>query len=207
MTPTQYYFPYFFDHTAFNKTLIPFGLSSYLVQDSKTQMPKELVITEKHLFNFSFTNKRLLTVTFGATLMIKGSKLFYWYTETNLLDIIQVDLRSLIHDPELLNTKIDLSQLHVGENSLQAYLDLSYLVTYARKDDIIYEQDYYENFVIVVISKKQTQLTPFDWFNKTKGDYGYVWPAIAQLDIQKNMLYGKGMRMSDFSLELNHPKV
>ncbi len=49
MSPKQYYFPYFFNHTDFNKDLKSFGLSSNIIYDYKIQMPLELVIV-KHTF-------------------------------------------------------------------------------------------------------------------------------------------------------------
>lgn len=195
MTPTQYYFPYFFSLDTFGKELAPFGLHSSVSYDEKTQISKSLLVGEQ---NSPYT---LLTIPFGATLMIERSKLFYWTTDTNQIDITQVDLVELADKPELLNTKIDLLELKLGRNAARTFLEVELLVTYARKEGLTYQQDYYENFVIVLIEKEQINLIPFDWFNKTGGDYGYVWPATARLESGK--LYGQGMRMGNFTVELD----
>jgi hypothetical protein len=195
MTPTQSYFPYFFQLDTFNKELASFDLSSFVTYDEKAQMPESLLLKKQ-------TSKNpLLTIPFGATIMLERNKLFYWKTDTNLIDIVQVDLLNLNEEPELLNTKIDLSLLQFGKNHVRTYLDVDLLVTYARKESLTYNQDYYENFVIVIVEREQINLIPFDWFNKTGGDYGYVWPALARVDNGK--LYGQGMRMDKFTLELD----
>ncbi len=197
MTPTQHYFPYFFNHDTFNKELQAFRLSSYVTYNSKTQMPDNLLLTKEG------SKEMLLTIPFGATLMIQDSKLFYWITYANLIDIVQAELTNVDEEFELLNTKIDLSQLQLGKNAIRTYLDASFLVTYTRKEGLTYNQEYYENFVIVIIEKEQINLIPFDWFNKTGGDYGYVWPATARLDISKCKLHGQGIRMSEFTVQLD----
>jgi hypothetical protein len=195
MTPTQYFFPYFFTLQAFNKELSSFNLASSVTYDKKSQMPESLLLTEQR------STDVLLTVPFGATLMFESDKLFYWKTDTNLIDIVQVELSTLIEDPEVRNTKIDLSKFELGSSNIRTYLDVNQLVTYTRKDSLTYNQDYYENFVIVIIERERINLIPFDWFNKTGGDYGYVWPATARLDEVR--LYGQGMRMANFTVELD----
>jgi len=195
MTPTQYCFPYFFTLQAFNKELSSFNLASSVTYDKKSQMPESLLLTEQR------STDVLLTVPFGATLMFESDKLFYWKTDTNLIDIVQVELSTLIEDPEVRNTKIDLSKFELGSSNIRTYLDVNQLVTYTRKDSVTYNQDYYENYVIVIIERERINLIPFDWFNKTGGDYGYVWPATARLDEVR--LYGQGMRMANFTVELD----
>ena len=195
MTPTHYCFPYFFNLYAFNKELSSFKLVSSVTYDKKSQMPESLLLTEQR------STDVLLTVPFGATLMFESNKLFYWKTDTNLIDIVQVELSTLIEDPEVRNTKIDLSKFELGSSNIRTYLDVNQLVTYTRKDSLTYNQDYYENYVIVIIERERINLIPFDWFNKTGGDYGYVWPATARLDEVR--LYGQGMRMANFTVELD----
>jgi hypothetical protein len=160
-------------------------------------MPDNLLITKEG------SKGTLLTIPFGATLMAQDGKLFYWITDTNLIDIVQTELTDVVEELELLNTKIDLSQLQLGKNALTTYLDASFLVTYTRKEGLTYNQEYYENFVIVLIKKAQINLIPFDWFNKSGGDDGYVWPATARLDTSNCKLYGQGMRMSEFTVQLD----
>jgi hypothetical protein len=194
MTPIQYYFPYFFSSEAFNKALAPFGLFSQINYSDKTKMTESLALKEPN------SKDILLTIPFDATLMIERSKLFYWNTDTNLIDITQFNLLD-IGESELINTKVDLSQLQLGKNSVKTCLDVDNLVTYTRMNSLSYPQDYYENFVIAIIQREQIILIPFDWFNKTGGDFGYVWPATAQLE--KGKLYGQGMRMANFKVELS----
>ena len=195
MTPTQYYFPYFFQLDTFNKGLASFHLSSFVTYDEKAQMPECLLLKKQSSKDPS------LTIPFGATIMLERNKLFYWKTDTNLIDIVQVDLLSLNEEPELLNTKIDLSQLQLGKNHVRTYLDVDLLVTYARKESLTYNQEYFENFAIVIVEKETINLIPFDWFNKTGGDYGYVWPALAR--VHNGKLYGQGIRMDNFTVELD----
>ena len=195
MTPTQYYFPYFFHLDAFNKELASFNVLSFVTYDEKVQVPEGLLLKKK-------TSKDpLLKIPFGATIMLERNKLFYWKTDTNLIDIVQVDLFSLNEEPELLNTKVDLSHLQIGKNYVRTNLDVDHLVTYARKEGLTYNQDHFENFIIVIVKREQINLMPFDWFNKTGGDYGYVWPALARVD--KGKLYGQGMRMANFTVDLD----
>ena len=200
MTPTQFYFPYFFILDKFNKTLLPFGLFSYSIYDEETKMPNELIISlKKDLDNLK---SNLLTIPFGSTLMIEMNKLFYWETDTNQINITQVELPTLFENPEILNTKIDLTKLDLGKNNVDTYLETDSLVAYVRKEDLTYQQEYFEKFVIVIIERNQVEMIPFDWFNKTGGDYGYVWPATAQFDRKNNLLYGQGMRMPDFKIAI-----
>lgn len=197
MTPTQHYFPYFFHVDTFNKDIKLFGLSSFTTINGTTQIPDTLLITRQD------SKDILLTIPFGATLMIEGNKLLYWTTDYDTLDITQVQLLQLGDSTSLLNKKIDLVPLSLGHNTIEIDLDLNNFITYVRREDLKYQQDYYERFVIVIIKNHDINIIPFDWFNKTGGDYGYVWPATARLDIIKCKLYGQGMRMSDFTIDLD----
>jgi hypothetical protein len=203
MTPTQFYFPYFFNLDKFNKTLSSFGLSSYVTNNEKTKMPQDLIITEKKALSFFKSKTTLLTIPFGATLMVQNNKLIYWSTDYDALDIKQVELSSLSNTPITTNKKIDLLKYSLGHNKADTEIDLNDFVTYVRKEDLKYDQDYYEKFVLVFINKDDINILPFDWFNKTGGDYGYVWPATAQFDKERNKLYGHGMRMGDFTIDID----
>ena len=202
MTPRQYYFPYFFDLTSFNKELAKIGLMSYVITNDKIKMPGELVIVKRHFLNFKKTKKSLLTIPSSVTLTVQNNKLFYWTTNHNLLDIVQADFADLEKGPEILNTKIDLIKLNVGKNALNSFLDISILPAFARIDTILYDQHYYENFAIILVKPENITVIPFDWFNKTSGDYGYVWPATAIVDEKNSKLYGQGMRMNDFTVDI-----
>jgi len=203
MTPIQFYFPYFFTLDKFNKTLSPFGLSSYVTTNEKTKMPEDLIITEKKALSFLKSKITLLTIPFGATLMVQNDKLNYWSTDYDTLDITQIQLSSLLDTPIRINKKIDLLNFSLGHNKIDTGLDLNDFVTYVRKEGLKYDQDYYEKFVLVFINKDEINILPFDWFNKTGGDYGYVWPATAQFDKERNKLYGHGMRMGDFTVDID----
>ena len=174
MTPTQFYFPFFFHLDKFNKTLSSFDLSSYVPNDEKTKMPQDLIIIEKKLFSFLKSKNTLLTIPFGATLMVQNDKLIYWSTDYDTLDITQVELSSLSNTPITTNKRIDLLKYSLGHNKADTELDLNDFVTYVRKEDLKYDQDYYEKFVFVFINKDDINILPFDLFNKTGGDYGYV---------------------------------
>lgn len=195
MTEPQHYFPYFFNINTFNKDIKSFGLTSYIAYNSSTQLPEDLLISRHG------SKEALYTIPFGATIMIQGDILFYWKTDYNLIDMTQVKLNQ-IGSGNFLSSKIDLTGLSVGHNSVNISLELQNIVTFVRKKELKYQQDYYENFVIVIINKADIDIIPFDWFNKTGGDYGYVWPATAQFDRERNKLYGQGMRMNDFVIDI-----
>ena len=165
-------------------------------------MPKELVLTKKSVFNFLKPKSPLLTIPFGATLMIQNDNLFYWLTKYDKIDITRIGLKNLLDCVISESLSIDLLQYSIGHNKFDNRLDLIDFVTYVRKDDLKYDQDYYEKFILVFINKDDINLIPFDWFNKSGGDYGYVWPAIAKFDKENFKLYGQGMRMSDFEIEI-----
>ena len=202
MTASQFYFPYFFDLDKFNDLLAQFGLSSYLKMDDRIKMGKELVVTKKSFLNFLKHKSTLLIIPFGATLMIQNGKLFYWSTEYNKIDIRRIGLKNLLDTAICESQCIDLSQYLIGHNKFENRLDLVDFVTYVRKEDLKYDQAYYEKFILVFINKDDINLIPFDWFNKSGGDYGYVWPAIAKFDKENFKLYGQGIRMSDFVVDI-----
>jgi hypothetical protein len=195
MTPVQYFFPYFFHLDKFNKELKPFQLYSDVTYDSKTKMPDSLILSNQG------SKDVLLEIAFGTTLMVQEDKLLFWKTDYDLLDISEIQLGNLTGPRNPLNQKIDLLKFNLGHNQIDLDLNLSDFVTFVRKEDLKYQLDYYEKFVIVIINNDDINIIPFDWFNKTGGDYGYVWPATARLD--KTKLYGQGMRMNNFTVELN----
>ena len=195
MTPTQYYFPYFFQLDHFNKEVQSFGLSASVTYNSKTEMPDILLLTRKGSHDF------LHSVPFGATIMVQGDKLLYWKTDYDLLDITEVQLGETANTLKHLSEQIDLLKFKIGHNKLETALDLKDFVTFVRKENLTYQQDYFERFAIVLINDSDINIIPFDWFNKTGGDYGYIWPATARMD--KSRLNGQGMRMENFTVELD----
>ena len=202
MTPKQYYFPYFFNQNELNKSLKEFGLSTKVVIDRKTKMANRLIITETTKFNLFKKENELLEIPFGTTLMIVNSELIYWKTEEDIIDIVKVDLKELRNAVETQNSVINISTMKIGNNVYQSYLGLNNFVTFVRKSNLKYDQEYFENFVIIIINQQDIKLIPYEEFNKKGGDYGYVWPAILRMDIENKKLYGKGMRMTDFEINI-----
>lgn len=203
MTPSQFYFPYFFNLEKFNEFLLPFSLSSYVTNDEKLNMPENLIIIQKTAVGFLNSSISLLTIPFGATLMVEGDNLNYWSTDYDTINISQIELSNLSEQSITTNKKIDLLKFSLGHNKINTGLDLNNFVTYVRKESLKYDQAYYERFVLVFINNDDIIILPFDWFNKSGGDYGYVWPATAQFDKKRNKLYGHGMRMGDFTVDVD----
>ena len=165
-------------------------------------MAEKLIIIEKQKFNFLRKEKELLQIPFWTTLMVVDEELIYWNTEEDYVNIVKINLTELRIDLVSQNSKIDISNMDLGNNIYQTYLGLNNFVTFVRKSDLKYNQEYFENFVIMIINETQINLIPFDDFNKKGGDYGYVWPATAAIDVDNKKLYGKGMRMNDFEVKL-----
>lgn len=200
MTPKQYCFPYFFEQKLFNWQLEPFGLTSYIEYDKKLNMPLNLVITNKRLFGFVGKRRKLITIPCWNTLMISEDTLLYWKTHEDNIKITQVKLNSVEELDKTVSCEINLRELDAGIHKIETNIQVSNLVSFVRKSNIRYELDYYEKFAIVIINDSSINIIPFDWFNKKGGDYGYVWPATAKLS--EGVLYGQGMRMNDFTLDL-----
>src|SRR5205085_5183894 len=123
--------------------------------------------------------------------------------DTEILDVSQINLQQLHEPTSPENIKVDISQLQLGQNHLNNTLGLKDFATFIRKEDLKYDQEHFERFVIVTINQSCISLIPFDKFNKTGGDYGYVWPAIARVDKNTKKLYGQGMRMADFEVDID----
>ena len=202
MTSKQYYFPYFFNQIELNNSIKKYGLNTLVIFDKKTEMANELIITKREKFNLFGKEKQILKISFGTILMIVDDELIYWNIDEEVIDIVKINLTELSQNIESMNSKIDISKMNLGNNTYQTYLGLNNFVTFVRKNDLKYDLDYYENYVIVIINNENIKLIPFEKFNKTGGDYGYVWPAIAKIDIANKMLYGKGMRMQNFELKI-----
>ena len=165
-------------------------------------MPEDLII-QKTDFGSLKSSISFLTIPFGATLMVQEDKLNYWSTDYDTLDISQIQLSNLSEPSIIINKEINLLNFSLGHNKINTGLDLNDFVTYVRKESLKYDQAYYEKFVLVFINNDDITILPFDWFNKTGGDYGYVWPATAQFDKERNKLYGHGMRMGDFTVDID----
>lgn len=198
MTPHQYYFPYFFNIDDFNKSLKEIGLVSYLTPENGVDA-SQLVIGK---IDSDSISAKVVEIKSQTTLMIQDESLIYWQTDYNL---IKINKLSLLDSSDIFIIETDTIRLNIDELGISKQvnvLKLKSLVTFTRIEELQYEQDYYEQFVIVIIDRGQLKSIPFEWFNKTGGDWGYVWPATARIDTKTNKLYGRGMRMSDFVLDL-----
>jgi hypothetical protein len=195
ITPTQYCFPYFFDELEFKRKIEQFGLQYKLSFDKEKGGYHPLILFNHQDFNLSVKYFTYLMFDLNCKLMI-------WNTEEDMINISKMSINDgLVNKTDF---KMNLKDLAVGENKLDVDYGLSNFVTYVRKSDIKYELDYYENFAIVIINDESINIIPFDWFNKTGGDYGYVWPATAKLNLRSFELAGKGMRMGDFKIQLHN---
>lgn len=142
-----------------------------------------------------------LTVEYFFHLMVDlNNNLLIWSTNEDELFITKVSL--IGNRLNRLDFQIYLRKYEAGKYQLERDYNLSYFITYVRKPTIKYDLTYYENFAVIIIDKSEISIVPFDWFNKTGGDYGYVWPATAQLNIDTYELMGKGTRMADFKIQL-----
>jgi len=195
ITPTQYCFPYFFDELEFKGNIEQFGLQYKLSFDEEKGGYLPLILFNHQDFNLSINYFTYLMFDLNRNLMI-------WNTEEDMINISKMSINDgLVNKTDF---KINLKDLPAGKNKLNADYGLSNFVTYVRKSDIKYELDCYENFAIVIIDNGSINIIPFDWFNKTGGDYGYVWPATAKLNLRSFELAGKGMRIGDFKIQLHN---
>lgn len=190
LTSRQFYFPYFFNERDFRKLISPFNLTTELKFNEKTKMASELDLTNN--------NETKLTIEFGQSLMVENGNLTIWSTNKDRLTIKKIDL-DFESDSKII--EIEIPKLELGTNQLDNDLNLTNFTSYIRSEKIKYDLDYYETFAIIVITDNLVELIPFDWFNEKGGDYGYVWPALAQIDTNGNLI-GSGMRMENFKTEL-----
>ena len=190
LTSKQFYFPYFFNEYDFRKLISPFNLTTEVKFNEKTKMASELDLIND--------NESKLTIEFGQSLMIENGNLTIWSTDKDTLKIKKFDLE-FKSEPEMI--EIEIPKLELGTNQIVNNLSLTNFITYIRSNKIKYDLDYYESFAVVVITDNVVEMIPFDWFNEKGGDYGYVWPALAQIDTNGNLI-GSGMRMENFKTEL-----
>jgi hypothetical protein len=144
-----------------------------------------------------------MEIPFGMTVMIQQNDLLFWKTDYNSIDIFKINLENLEDGYDQLHDTIPIN-ISSNNYGFTPTIELTDFVTYVRMDELKYEMEYYEKFAIVIIDKLHIQVIPFDSFNKTGGDYGYVWPALAQLDLSALKIHGVGMRMSNFIVDLSN---
>ncbi len=189
-SPKQYYFPYFFNPEEFINLIKKFGLTIEVIYNEK--FPDVLKIK-------STTAEVSLTV--GTQIMIDSTQnLIIWKSDDPLLAIFTYSLYDLSNCISTLN--LNINELMLGDHNISASFNSTPFVTYVRKEDLKYNLNYYERYVLLIINDEKLTLTPFNWFNEKGGDYGYVWPATAQIDLTNQKLKGSGMRMADFEVDL-----
>ena len=203
MTPQQFYFPYFFNLDEFKQIIHPFGLAADVQFDEKG-IARGLAIIKRKFLQYFSSKEIMLVLPFGATLMVREDKLWYWDTDYNTMDLYQVSLSYLTTGAEILHEHIALSLSSFRHESASG-LEISELVTFVRLKELRYDLDYYDQFAIIMIDGNTSRIIPFDSFNRNGGDYGYVWPALARFDLAAFKIYGSGMRMSDFIIDLRNP--
>lgn len=193
LTPRQFYFPYFLYEEELRSILKPFGLSFEIAFNEKTQMASLMYIMKD-------SNLKLTVFPWQQFMIDSNGALLLWYKKENKLIISKFVLENTF---DIQNFEIDISILKVGSNRIENSLKLDNFVTYLRSTKIKYEEGFYDSFGIIIVNEDMVELIPFDWFNEKGGDYGYVWPALARLDIDNNLLVGEGMRMDKFNVPIN----
>jgi hypothetical protein len=193
MTPQQYCFPYVFNEYEFRDAIRLFGLDYEIGFDEKLRMVTSLKLCGKGGFE-------LVIGSFFCLMFNTNGDLLIWKSNEDEIDITRIFFANGEIDKRAF--KISLNNYKIGENKAQMDYGLSDFVTYVRKSDLKYDLNYYENFCIVIVRAETIDVIPFDSFNKTGGDYGYIWPATARLDFEHNEIKGKGMRMADFTIQL-----
>ena len=190
LTQPQYYFPYFFDQKEFARKCKVYGYNVEIKVDAKSNVPNDLILYSGEIGVFQFK--------IWTQLMFDGDKLITWQCEE---DKVSVSVHNLINRGiEIYD--IDISTLEIGSNTSVIEYPFINFVTYVRKSSLKYKREYFEKFVIVIVRGRSIELIPFEWFNLSKGDYGYVWPATARINLGSNYLIGEGMRMSPFVVNL-----
>ena len=187
---------FFFDENRFKQQIGKFGLSYRLTIDEKNKIFNPLLVFNHSDFSLQIDYFTYLMFDLYGNLII-------WNTEEDLINISKINFTDGMVNK--IDFTIKLKNFPIGKSQLDTDYTLSNFVSYVRKSDIKYELDYYEKFSIVIIDGVNIDIIPFDWFNKIGGDYGYIWPATAQLDLKSFELTGKGIWMSDFKIQLHNP--
>lgn len=193
----QHYFPYFFYSKELETALKKIGNFKIEIQlDIKTQVAETLLIKKD--------NENVSIKIWERFFISKSGKLIKWKSDEHekLLFTI-IDLKTL---QELLEFTLDISLFNFGENNYQfpdAFNDINEFVVFCRREDLLYNIEYFEKYVIVTLNPRteKIKIQKFDWFNTKGGDYGYVWPATAQRELSSGDLHCKGMRMKDFIIK------
>ena len=202
MTPLQYHFPYFFDLARFNADLAPHHWVARMVPPpSKNE--GECVILEPIVISEKAGNESpTLRFDFGTFLMVRDHMLYAWRRYEDGLLIGQYDLHEADPVRSMLEEFIDVKATEPGRHAHDTNMTYHHFVTFIRKPNLIVKADDYERYVIILLHEELLTLIPFDTFNETGGDPLYMWPALATLEPETGKLYGHGMRMGSFTVQV-----
>ena len=202
MTPFQYHFPYFFDLARFNADLAPYHWVARNVQPQSKNESESILLEPTDTKDGSGKQSPSLHFDFGTFLMVHNHLLYAWRRYEDGLLIRQYDLREVNPEISMLEEFIDIMATEPGRQAHTTRMTFHHFVTFIRKPNLIVKEDYYERYVIILLHEEFLTLIPFDTFNKTGGDPLYMWPALATLDPETGKLYGHGMRMGSFTVQV-----
>jgi hypothetical protein len=100
-------------------------------------------------------------------------------------------------------------KMDVGVNDFvfpEDYKEIDELSLFATKDGLYPDQSatvYWADYVLIILrpKKNEVEVIPQDWFNKSDGDFDYVWPTRIARSRKDNRFYGQGIRMANFILD------
>jgi len=202
MTPVQYHLPYFIELSKFNADLASHQWIAN-IEIPKSKNESEMLILEPMGINDEAGKASpALRFDFGTFLMVQGHFLFAWRRYEDGLLIRQYDFRE--EDPGIAMAEdfIDIITTDPGKHPRPAMMAYHHFVTFIRKPNLNVKVDYHERYVIILLHGDCITVIPFDSFNETGGDPLYMWPALATLDPDTGKLYGHGMRMGSFTVQL-----
>jgi len=161
-----------------------------------------MAIGKMHQVHGDVKPEILIEIGFREFMMIRDNRFYAWQKYTDGLEIRQFLLDQEDVQASLLMEFVDTLEPPVGRHTRPTILTYEYFVTFIRKENLLRNQDFHEQYVIVLLHGEQLFILPFDSFNETGGDPLYRWPALALLDVEAGKLYGHGMRMGDFMVPL-----
>lgn len=202
MTPIQYHFPYFIELSNFNSDLAPYHWVAHHVLPQSKNESESILLEPMDTEGGNGKQSPSLHFDFGTFLMVHNHLLFAWRRYEDGLLIRQYDLREVNPELSMLEEFIDIMATEPGRHAHTTRMTYHHFVTFIRKPNLIVKEDYYERYVIILLHEEFLTLIPFDTFNETGGDPLYMWPALATLEPEAGKLYGHGMRMGSFTVQV-----
>lgn len=201
LTPYQHHFPHFLDISRLHADLKPSGLRPVIHLDPNTK-EDVLALKKTDKTTGDVASQPTITIGAGTFLMVDGAYFYGWQRFTNGLLIRQFKLHEEDIHASMQEDFIDILEYPPGIHHRKSSLRYRHFVTFVRKSNLHVAEDWYERFVILYLHEDQMQIIPMDAFNETGGDPMYVWPALASLNPETMILYGHGMRMGSFQINL-----